>query len=96
LRPTPQFSGAAPATPCHGPLQLLACRCARDAIHTTRAGRRLLVLHGHEFDAVVRGQSLGVLLGGFACRTLLQLNLARNASNSYCCSGSDACNIRST
>jgi UDP-2,3-diacylglucosamine pyrophosphatase LpxH len=47
---------------------------ARDAIHTTRSGKRLLVLHGDEFDAVVRGKSLGVLLGGFACRTLLQLN----------------------
>jgi UDP-2,3-diacylglucosamine pyrophosphatase LpxH len=47
---------------------------ARDAIHTTLGGRRLLVLHGDEFDAVVRGKSLGVLLGGFACRTLLQLN----------------------
>ncbi|HVY64425.1 MAG TPA: UDP-2,3-diacylglucosamine diphosphatase [Gammaproteobacteria bacterium] len=47
---------------------------ARDAIHTTASGRRLLVLHGDEFDAVVRGRSLGVLLGGFACRRLLQLN----------------------
>ena len=47
---------------------------ARDAIHTTRAGRRLLVLHGDQFDAVVRGKSLGVLLGGFACRSLLTLN----------------------
>jgi UDP-2,3-diacylglucosamine pyrophosphatase LpxH len=47
---------------------------AREAIHTTRAGRRLLVLHGDQFDAVVRGESLGVLLGGFACRSLLTLN----------------------
>jgi UDP-2,3-diacylglucosamine pyrophosphatase LpxH len=47
---------------------------AREAIHTTGTGRRLLVLHGDEFDAVVRGRSLGVLLGGFACRTLLALN----------------------
>lgn len=47
---------------------------ARDAIHVTRSGRRLLVLHGDEFDAVVRGKSLGVLLGGFACRQLLKLN----------------------
>ena len=47
---------------------------ARDAIHTTRAGRRLLVLHGDEFDAIVRGKSLGVLLGGLACRSLLALN----------------------
>jgi UDP-2,3-diacylglucosamine pyrophosphatase LpxH len=44
------------------------------AIHTTRAGKRLLVLHGDQFDAIVRGRSLGVLLGGFACRTLLSMN----------------------
>ncbi|HWM29357.1 MAG TPA: UDP-2,3-diacylglucosamine diphosphatase [Woeseiaceae bacterium] len=43
-------------------------------IHTTRAGKRLLVLHGDQFDAVVRGRSFGVLLGAFACRTLLALN----------------------
>jgi UDP-2,3-diacylglucosamine pyrophosphatase LpxH len=47
---------------------------ARDAIHTTRTGRRLLVTHGDQFDAVVRSRSLGVLLGGFACRRLLELN----------------------
>jgi UDP-2,3-diacylglucosamine pyrophosphatase LpxH len=47
---------------------------AREAIHTTRDGRRLLVLHGDQFDAVVRGKSLGVLLGGLACRSLLTLN----------------------
>jgi len=46
----------------------------REAVHTTQTGRRLLVLHGDEFDAVVRGKSLGVLLGGFACRQLLTLN----------------------
>jgi UDP-2,3-diacylglucosamine pyrophosphatase LpxH len=47
---------------------------ALQAVHVTRSGRRLLVLHGDEFDAVVRGKSLGVLLGGLACRTLLKLN----------------------
>lgn len=47
---------------------------SRDVVHTTHAGRRLLVIHGDEFDGVVRGRSLGVLLGGFACRTLLSLN----------------------
>ena len=47
---------------------------SREAIHTTRTGRRLLVLHGDQFDAVVRGKSLGVLLGGLACRSLLTLN----------------------
>jgi UDP-2,3-diacylglucosamine pyrophosphatase LpxH len=45
-----------------------------EAIHTTRAGKRLLLLHGDRFDAIVRGDSLGVRLGGFACRTLLTLN----------------------
>lgn len=44
------------------------------AIHTTRAGRRLLVLHGDQFDAVVRRRSPGVFLGSLACRTLLALN----------------------
>ena len=47
---------------------------SQQAIHTTRAGKRLLVLHGDQFDAVVRGRPLGVLLGSFACRTLLSLN----------------------
>jgi UDP-2,3-diacylglucosamine pyrophosphatase LpxH len=46
----------------------------QQAIHTTRAGKRLLVLHGDQFDGIVRGRPLGVLLGGFACRTLLSMN----------------------
>jgi UDP-2,3-diacylglucosamine pyrophosphatase LpxH len=46
----------------------------QEAIHTTGEGRRLLVTHGDQFDAVVRGRSLGVLLGGLACRGLLMLN----------------------
>jgi UDP-2,3-diacylglucosamine pyrophosphatase LpxH len=47
---------------------------ASHAVHTTAAGRRLLVVHGDQFDAVVRQPSLGVWLGGFACRRLLTLN----------------------
>jgi len=47
---------------------------ANHAIHTTRDGRRLLVTHGDQFDAIVRTPSLGVWLGGFACRRLLTLN----------------------
>jgi UDP-2,3-diacylglucosamine pyrophosphatase LpxH len=47
---------------------------ASQAIHTTRDGRRLLVTHGDQFDTVVRRPSLGVWLGGFACRRLLTLN----------------------
>ncbi len=47
---------------------------SRQAIHTTLTGQRLLVLHGDQFDTIVRGRSLGVLLGGFACRSLLSVN----------------------
>ncbi len=47
---------------------------ASEAIHTTRAGKRLLVLHGDRFDAIVRGRGLGVLIGAHACRSLLALN----------------------
>ena len=58
------FAGA-----CLGPIEV-----RREAMHTTRCGRKLLVIHGDEFDAVVRGRSLGVVLGAFACRRLLTLN----------------------
>ncbi|HEY8521375.1 MAG TPA: UDP-2,3-diacylglucosamine diphosphatase [Gammaproteobacteria bacterium] len=47
---------------------------SHERIHVTRDGRRLLVLHGDQFDAIVRGRSLGVLLGALACRSLLALN----------------------
>ncbi len=47
---------------------------AEQAVHTTAQGRRLLIVHGDQFDAVVRRPSLGVWLGGFACRRLLTLN----------------------
>jgi UDP-2,3-diacylglucosamine pyrophosphatase LpxH len=45
-----------------------------ECVHTTRAGRRLLVLHGDQFDPIVRGKSVAVALGAFACRSLLTLN----------------------
>ena len=47
---------------------------ASHATHTTRSGLRLLVTHGDQFDDVVLRRSLGVRLGGFACRRLLTLN----------------------
>jgi len=46
----------------------------RRAVHTTRAGRRLLVLHGDEFDAVLKCSALAVIFAGAAYRTLLVLN----------------------
>ena len=44
------------------------------AVHETRLGQRLLITHGDQFDSIVRRPSLGVWLGGFACRRLLTLN----------------------
>jgi UDP-2,3-diacylglucosamine pyrophosphatase LpxH len=44
------------------------------SIHTTRAGRRLLVLHGDEFDAVIKHDFLSGLVGSVAYRSLLCLN----------------------
>lgn len=46
----------------------------REAIHTTRTGLRLLVLHGDRFDAVVRGKSIKSRVGAIACRSLLTLD----------------------
>jgi UDP-2,3-diacylglucosamine pyrophosphatase LpxH len=43
-------------------------------IHTTAAGRRLLVLHGDEFDALIKHGFLSGLVGAVAYRGLLCLN----------------------
>ena len=51
----------------------------RSAIHVTADGRRLLVLHGDEFDAVVMGQRWLAFLGDAAYGVLLRLNVAINA-----------------
>jgi UDP-2,3-diacylglucosamine pyrophosphatase LpxH len=47
---------------------------ARQWVHTTRAGRRLLVLHGDEFDTVIKCGALAALFGSTAYRSLLALN----------------------
>jgi UDP-2,3-diacylglucosamine pyrophosphatase LpxH len=44
------------------------------AVHTTNSGRRLLVLHGDEFDAVIKHGLLAAIAGSFAYRSLLCLN----------------------
>jgi UDP-2,3-diacylglucosamine pyrophosphatase LpxH len=51
---------------------------ARDAIHQTADGRRFLVMHGDEFDAVVRNAPWLALLGDFAYRGALTLNTILN------------------
>lgn len=43
-------------------------------IHTTATGRRLLVLHGDEFDGVIKHGLVTAVAGSLAYRTLLALN----------------------
>lgn len=43
-------------------------------VHTTRDGRRLLVLHGDEFDGVIKHSVLGAFIGSVAYRGLLGVN----------------------
>jgi len=51
---------------------------ARDAIHQTADGRRFLVLHGDEFDAVVRLAPQLAFAGDLAYRAIVRLNTALN------------------
>jgi len=51
---------------------------ARDAIHKTLDGRRFLVLHGDEFDAVVRLSPWLAVTGDLAYRAALTLNTLLN------------------
>ena len=46
------------------------------AIHTTRTGRRLLVLHGDVFDGLIKCGRMATIVGSFAYRTLIRLNRA--------------------
>jgi UDP-2,3-diacylglucosamine pyrophosphatase LpxH len=46
----------------------------RQCVHTTAAGKRLLVLHGDEFDGVLKCGALASLLGCVGYRLLLALN----------------------
>jgi len=47
---------------------------AKEVIHLTADGRRLLVLHGDEFDGIVKYAKWLALLGDWAYRVMLQLN----------------------
>ena len=51
----------------------------RNAIHTTRTGRKFLVLHGDEFDVVVQCNKGLAVLGSAAYDYLIYLNRAINA-----------------
>lgn len=51
----------------------------KKAVHITADGRRLLVLHGDEFDAVVMGHKWLAFLGDAAYEFLMKLNVVVNA-----------------
>ncbi|HEY0114731.1 MAG TPA: UDP-2,3-diacylglucosamine diphosphatase [Allosphingosinicella sp.] len=48
------------------------------AVHTTADGRKLLVVHGDEYDAVVLAHRWLAFLGDWAYRTMMQLNVGVN------------------
>ncbi len=60
-------------------LQFGGITVKRDCIHTTAAGKRLLVLHGDEFDGVVRYAKWLAVLGDTAYTIMLQVNQWFNA-----------------
>ena len=55
----------------------------RRAVHVAADGRRLLVLHGDEFDAIVLAHRWLALLGDTAYTVLLRLNVVVNAVRSW-------------
>ena len=60
-------------------LEVGGIKLRQDASHTTADGRRLLVIHGDEFDSVVRYAKFLALLGDSAYTTALMLNRYFNA-----------------
>jgi UDP-2,3-diacylglucosamine pyrophosphatase LpxH len=63
-----------------GGLEIAGVRLRRDAEHVTADGRRLLVMHGDEFDSVVRYAKFLALLGDWAYTTALVFNRWFNAA----------------
>jgi UDP-2,3-diacylglucosamine pyrophosphatase LpxH len=60
-------------------LEIGGVRLMREAVHETADGRRLLVMHGDEFDSVVRYAKFLALLGDWAYTAALAVNLWFNA-----------------
>jgi UDP-2,3-diacylglucosamine pyrophosphatase LpxH len=60
-------------------LEVAGIRLEQDACHVTADGRRLLVIHGDEFDSVVRYARFLALLGDRAYHVALLLNQWFNA-----------------
>ncbi|WP_419729958.1 UDP-2,3-diacylglucosamine diphosphatase [Lichenicola sp.] len=59
-------------------LEIAGIRLCQDAIHETADGRRLLVMHGDEFDSVVRYARFLALLGDRAYSASLVINRGFN------------------
>ena len=55
-------------------LEIGGIRLRKDAVHVTADGRRLLVMHGDEFDSVVRYAKFIALLGDGAYTSALVIN----------------------
>ena len=62
----------------YGGLSFGGVEVVTEAIHTTADGRRLLVLHGDEFDGVVLYAKWLAFLGDYAYAALLRLNIGFN------------------
>ena len=60
-------------------LEVAGIRLQREAAHVTADGRRLLIIHGDEFDSVVRYAKFLALLGDWAYGVALILNRWFNA-----------------
>ncbi len=60
-------------------LEFAGIRLRQEATHVTATGKRLLVMHGDEFDSVVRYAKFLALLGDWAYTTALVLNRWFNA-----------------
>ncbi len=60
-------------------LELGGVTFADEAVHETRDGRRLLIIHGDQFDSVVRYAKFLALLGDWAYTTALYVNRYFNA-----------------
>ena len=55
-------------------LEICGIKMCRQSEHTTADGKRLLVMHGDEFDSVVRYAKFLALLGDWAYTTALTIN----------------------
>jgi UDP-2,3-diacylglucosamine pyrophosphatase LpxH len=60
-------------------LEIAGIKLRREAVHQTAAGKRLLVIHGDEFDSVVRYAKFLALLGDWAYTAALAFNRYFNA-----------------